>query len=186
MLGLDIMVDKKIIKKQTMKFNKRFANGDQNLILTPVYEIIEEGKQYYWQQKDIFNIILPIVELIKQKYSKVTDSELYGTNGLVSMLVPIQKAYNTIKNAGIQRIKMLPVLCVEDGSIDTDSVEEEGLAPGKVLVYRQGAEAPKTLNIDMVSETYLQQQEESIMRDFQAIVNAFMGRMEIKYGKISG
>lgn len=179
------IIDKKVIKNQTIKFNKRFANGEQYLTLTPSFDIIEEGKQFYWQQRDVFNIILPIIELIKQKYPKATNNELYGTSGLVNSLVPIQRAYNAIKNAGIERLKMYPTLIIEDGSIDIDALEEEGLAPGKIIVYRQGAQQPSTLKTDMVSETYLQQQEESIMRDFQAIVNAFMTRLEMKYAKVS-
>ena len=55
------MIDKKVIKNQTIKFNKRFANGEQYLTLTPSFDIIEEGKKFYWQQRDVFNIILPII-----------------------------------------------------------------------------------------------------------------------------
>ena len=185
MTGLTELIDSKIIKKNTMLFNRRFAEGEQYLKLSPTFEIIEEGKAFYWQERSVFNIVLPIVEMLKQKYPKITKNELYGVKGLVSMLVPIQRAYNAIKNAGIEKIKMTPVLVVEDGSIDIDNVEEEGLAPGKVLVYRQGAQQPNTLRVDTVSETFLQQQEESVMRDFQAIINAFMGKMELKYGVVT-
>ena len=185
MVGLTELIDSKIVKKNTMLFNRRFAEGEQYLKLSPTFEIIEEGKAFYWQERNVFNIILPIIEMLKQKYPKITKNELYGVKGLVSMLVPIQRAYNAIKNAGIEKIKMTPVLVVEDGSIDIDNVEEEGLAPGKILVYRQGAQQPSTLRVDTVSETFLQQQEESVMRDFQAIINAFMSKMELKYGVVT-
>lgn len=42
----------------------------------------------------------------------------------------------------------MKILCVEDGSIDTDAIEKEGLRDGKVLVYRQGATPPFILEID--------------------------------------
>jgi hypothetical protein len=74
----------------------------------------------------------------------VSDDELYGRNGLVSLLVPYQKQYNDIKNnmtAYCNRINYEP-LAVEDGSVDIDELEEEGLSPGKILVYRQGAQPP--------------------------------------------
>lgn len=185
MVGLTELIDSKIVKKNTMLFNRRFAEGEQYLKLSPTFEIIEEGKAFYWQERNVFNIILPIIEMLKQKYPKMTKNELYGVKGLVSMLVPIQRAYNAIKNAGIEKIKMTPITVVEDGSIDVDSLEEEGLAPGKILVYRQGAQQPSTLRVDTVSETFLQQQEESVMRDFQAIINAFMSKMELKYGVVT-
>ena len=35
-----------------------------------------------------------------------------------------------------------PILCVEDGSVDTDELSEEGLAPGKIIIYRQGSSCP--------------------------------------------
>ena len=35
---------------------------------------------------------------------------------------------------------------VEDGSIDIENIEDEGLAPGKIIVYRNGAKEPKFLN----------------------------------------
>lgn len=177
------MEEKKYLKSQTIKFHKQFAEGKQYLKLSIAGDIIEEPVQYFWQERSVFNIIMPIIEMIKQKYPKVTNNELYGQQGLVSMLVPIQRAYNVIKNAGIEKIKMLPTLVVEDGSVDIDNLEEEGLAPGKVLVYRQGAQQPNIMKVDTISETYLQQQEESMMRDFQAIINAFMNKMEVKYAK---
>ena len=37
------------------------------------------------------------------------------------------------------------VLMVEDGSVDTDNLEEEGLSPGKILVYRQGSVKPQLM-----------------------------------------
>ena len=144
MIGLTELGDSKNVKKNTMLFNRRFAEGEQYLKLSPTFEIIEEGKAFYWQERNVFNIILPIIEMLKQKYPKITKNELYGVKGLVSMLVPIQRAYNAIKNAGIEKIKMTPITVVEDGSIDVDSLEEEGLVPGKILVYRQGANTPTT------------------------------------------
>ena len=39
----------------------------------------------------------------------------------------------------------LPLMLVEDGSIDVDELSEEGLAPGKILVFRQNANAPQVI-----------------------------------------
>ena len=33
----------------------------------------------------------------------------------------------------------MKILCVEDGSVDLNALEEEPLRDGKILVYRQGA-----------------------------------------------
>lgn len=42
----------------------------------------------------------------------------------------------------------MKILCVEDGSVDIDNLEENGLQDGGILVYRQGAEKPYVLEID--------------------------------------
>lgn len=71
----------------------------------------------------------------------------YGTS-IVERAIPIQRAYNAVKNRKhefLNRIAM-GVLCVEDGSVDTENLETEGLCPGKILCYRQGSPAPRLLS----------------------------------------
>lgn len=42
----------------------------------------------------------------------------------------------------------MKILCIEDGSVDIDKLEQEGLKDGKILVYRQGSKPPYTLEFD--------------------------------------
>lgn len=42
----------------------------------------------------------------------------------------------------------MKILCVEDGSVDIDILESEGLKDGQILVYRQGARPPFVLSLD--------------------------------------
>lgn len=52
---------------------------------------------------------------------------------IVDRLIPVQRAYNAIKNRKhefLNRISM-GMIAVEDGSVDTDELTEDGLAPGK-------------------------------------------------------
>ena len=76
----------------------------------------------------------------------ILDIIIYGKDGLVDKLKPYQNQYNIIKNRMYDYIRRCSeaMVIVEDGSIDVDSLEEEGLAPGKILVYRQGANTPTT------------------------------------------
>ena len=41
----------------------------------------------------------------------------------------------------------MKILCVEDGSVDIDALENGELRDGKVLVYRQGSKPPFVLEI---------------------------------------
>lgn len=50
-------------------------------------------------------------------------------------------------------MEKINLLCVEDGSVDMDTLEE-GLHDGKVVVYRQGAKPPFVLEINKSSDVY--------------------------------
>lgn len=67
---------------------------------------------------------------------------------VIERCIPIQRAYNAIKNRKHEFMARLSagVLAVEDGSVDIDNIEEEGLAPGKILVYRNGSSIPKFID----------------------------------------
>lgn len=82
---------------------------------------------------------------IKQVSSKQIGS-FWGIS-VIERCIPLQRAYNAIKNKKHEFIERLAsgILTVEDGSVDVDNLENEGLAPGKILVYRNGASAPSFL-----------------------------------------
>lgn len=89
---------------------------------------------------------------------------------VVERIIPVQRAYNAVKNRKhefMNRIAM-GVLAVEDGSVDTDALEEEGLPPGKILVYRQGSALPVMLNAGQVPAEF-GREEEKLLNEFVMI-----------------
>ena len=88
----------------------------------------------------------------------------------IDRCIPIQRAYNAVKNRKHEFLNRLSmgVLAIEDGSIDTENLEEEGLSPGKVLVYRQGSSAPKLLSSGSVPMDF-QYEENQLMNEFLKI-----------------
>ena len=82
-------------------------------------------------------------------------------------MIPIQRAFNALKNREHEFLNRLTmgVLAVEDGSVDTEELLEEGLPPGKVLVYRQGATPPKMLGADSVPYDF-GAEEERLLDEF--------------------
>lgn len=64
---------------------------------------------------------------------------------VIDRVIPLQRAYNAVKNRKHEYLNRLSmgVVTVEDGSVDTDALIEDGLSPGKVLVYRQGSTPPR-------------------------------------------
>lgn len=95
--------------------------------------------------------------------------EFFGAS-IIERIIPVQRAYNTVKNRKhefMNRIAM-GVMAVEDGSIDTDNLEEEGLSPGKVLIYRQGSTPPIMLNAGQVPADF-HIEEERLLSEFVMI-----------------
>ncbi|MBE5730751.1 MAG: hypothetical protein E7350_02210 [Clostridiales bacterium] len=89
---------------------------------------------------------------------------------MVERCIPIQRAYNAVKNRKhefMNRIAM-GVLAVEDGSVDITNLEEEGLSPGKILVYRQGATPPMLLNPGSVP-TDFSYEEDKLLSEFISV-----------------
>ena len=60
------------------------------------------------------------------------------------------------------------VMTVEDGAVDTDDLSEEGLSPGKVLVYRQGFKAPEMMSENQLPPDF-KDEEEKLLNEFVII-----------------
>lgn len=97
----------------------------------------------------------------------LTMSGAFFGGSIVDRMIPVQRAFNAVKNRKHEFLNRLTmgVLAVEDGSVDTDELLEEGLPPGKVLVYRQGAAAPKMLGADSLPAEF-EKEEERLLDEF--------------------
>ncbi len=89
---------------------------------------------------------------------------------VVDRLIPLQRSYNAVKNRKhefLNRISMGTV-AVEDGSVDTDELIEDGLTPGKILIYRQGAKPPEMLTLGSVPAEF-SEEEQNLLREFAKV-----------------
>ncbi len=124
---------------------------------------------------------------IKQTCLSVPNS-FWGTC-IIERCIPVQRAYNAVKNRKhefLNRISM-GVLAVEDGSVDIENLEEEGLCPGKILVYRQGATQPKMLASEAIPTSF-ENEEDRLLDEFLNIsgVSDMLTNHSIRTGNISG
>lgn len=89
---------------------------------------------------------------------------------VIERLIPVQRAYNAVKNRKHEFLNRLSmgVLTVEDGSIDVDNLAEEGLSPGKILVYRQGSKAPEIMS-DSALPPDFDKEEDKLINEFVII-----------------
>lgn len=91
-------------------------------------------------------------------------------SSVVERLIPLQRAYNAVKNRKhefLNRISMGTV-AVEDGSVDTDELAEDGLTPGKIIVYRQGSKPPEMLTLGNVPSEF-SEEEGNILNEFSKV-----------------
>ena len=90
----------------------------------------------------------------------------FGTS-VVDRMIPLQRAYNAVRNRKHEFLNRLSmgVIAVEDGSVDAEELADEGLYPGKVLVYRQGSPKPDFLDCGKIPSEF-NEEEERIINEF--------------------
>lgn len=151
-----------IVIEKYVKPNEKYPNG--RLITIAGDKLVYDGE-------------LPYINGIDGKrefpFIRQICSEDIGSFWGVSMinrLIPIQRAFNAVKNRKHEYLNRLTlgVLSVEDGSVDIDNLEEEGLAPGKILVYRQGATPPEFLGGEQVPSDF-DKEEEKLLDEFSKL-----------------
>ncbi len=103
-------------------------------------------------------------------FVRQTSVELAGAffgASVVDRMIPLQRAYNAVRNRKHEFLNRLSagVIAVEDGSLDAEELAEDGLRPGKVLVYRQGATEPHFLDCGKLPAEFAEE-EERIANEF--------------------
>ena len=89
---------------------------------------------------------------------------------VIERLIPLQKSYNAIKNRKHEFINRLSmgILTCEDGSVDMENLEDDGLCPGKVLIYRQGSNPPKYMQNESLPYNFIAE-EKALLDEFATI-----------------
>ena len=101
---------------------------------------------------------------IKQVSSK--QLSCFWGSSIIERCIPLQKAYNSIKNKKHEFLTRLAtgVLTVEDGSVDVDNLENNGIEPGKIIIYRNGSTPPKFLDPGSIPEDF-EREEEKLLNE---------------------
>ena len=89
---------------------------------------------------------------------------------IVERCIPIQRAYNAVRNRKHEFLNRAAVgiLTCEEGTVDLEDLEENGLTPGKVIVYRQGASAPQMMFPGSLPNEFLHE-ENALLEEFNLI-----------------
>ena len=99
---------------------------------------------------------IPIVQIV----CKETAGQFFGRS-VIEELIPLQRAYNGCINRIHEYIKRIAIqsYVAQAGSIEVEEYEEQGVAPGAILVYKSGYQPPVpipngTLPRDVMEERY--------------------------------
>ena len=139
-----------------------FPNG--RLIIVAGKTLVYDGELPYINKEDNKRGF-PFIKQVSLKQPNC----FFGTS-VIERMIPIQRSYNAVKNRKHEYLNRLSmgILTVEDGSVDYDNLEEEGLCPGKVLVYRQGSNAPKIMDNGNIPSDF-KEEEEKLLSEFNSI-----------------
>jgi len=123
-----------------------------------------------------------------KQISNYMPGSFFGVS-VVDRLIPVQRAYNAVRNRKHEYFNrsVMNVLAVEDGSVDTDELEIEGLSPGKVLVYRQGSKIPEIMQNPKMNLGF-DEEEERLLQEFKTVsgVSDMMSDSSAQYSTMSG
>lgn len=110
--------------------SKHKPNG-QMIIIVGDKELVYYGDLPYSR--------IPIVQSVCIEVA----GQFFGKSA-IERLIPIQRAYNGCVNRIHEYIKHIAIgsYITEEGSIDIEEYEQNGQAPGAMLVYKQGSQAP--------------------------------------------
>lgn len=157
-----IKKDSVIILEKYVRPNVDYPNG--RLIVVAGEELIYDGELPYKNGNEGEREF----PFVMQKC--LSQPACFWGVSVVERIIPVQRAYNAVKNRKHEFMNRLSlgVLNVEDGSVDLDNLEEDGLCPGKVLVYRQGSKAPEFLSEEKLSGDFADE-EEKLINEFTRI-----------------
>ncbi len=160
--GKSTLSDAVIVIEKYEKPTKEFPNG--RLITVAGDKLLYYGELPYMNGKNKTRTY-PFIKQISQR----TAGCFFGSS-IIERLIPVQRAFNAVKNRKHEFLNRLSmsIMTVEDGAMDVDDLQEEGLSPGKVLVYRQGYNPPAIMgNMQMPGD--FADEEEKLLNEFVSI-----------------
>lgn len=98
---------------------------------------------------------------------KSLETEYFFGKSVIDRLIPLQRRYNSLKNRVKEYLNRATIgnLAYEEGSIDEDMYEDEGIAPGQMIPYKKGFNAPAFLSTPPLPATFTQEYTE-LKQDF--------------------
>ena len=161
-ISSNIKHDQVLVIEKYVAQSQDYPNG--RLIIVAGKTLVYDGELPFINRED-GKRGFPFVKQISVK----KPNQFFGTS-IIERLIPVQRSYNAVKNRKHEYLNRLSmgILTVEDGSVDCENLEEEGLCPGKILVYRQGSNAPKIMDNGNIPSDF-KEEEDKLLDEFRNI-----------------
>lgn len=134
------------------------------LLITAGDELVYEGELPYRNGPD-GSRVLPFV-----RQCAIPDPTGFFGMSVVQRCIPVQRAYNAVKNRKHEYLNRAAfgVVAVEEGAVDMQTLEQDGLCPGKILVYRAGATPPQMMPVGQLPNEFARE-ENQLLQEFEMI-----------------
>lgn len=75
----------------------------------------------------------------------IPDPAKFWGKSIIERAIPLQRRYNALRNRKAEYLNRVAIgqLWVEEGSVDMDDLEENGLSPGYIGTYNKGSQKPE-------------------------------------------
>lgn len=136
------------------KPSKHCPNGKMAIIV---------GKEHLIYYGDLPYDEIPIVQVMCKEAAG-----LFFGRSVIEELIPLQRAYNGCVNRIHEYIKRIAIqsYLVEEGSIDVDEYEENGVAPGEMMTYKQGYKPPAPMQNGQLPKEVMDERH-NLVRDME-------------------
>lgn len=125
--------------------------------------IIIVGTEHLIYYGDLPYEQIPIVQVV----CKETAGQFFGRS-VIEELIPLQRAYNGCINRIHEYIKRIAIqsYVAAEGSIDVDEYEENGVAPGQIMLYKQGQPPPAPMQNGNLPKEVMEERQ-NLIRDME-------------------
>lgn len=139
-----------------------FKNG--RLLIVAGDELVYEGELPY-KNGEGGKRELPFVRQVA-----LPDATGFFGISVIERCIPVQRAYNAVKNRKHEYLNRAAfgVVAVEEGAVDTQSLEQEGLCPGRILVYRAGSNPPQMMPVGQLPNEFARE-EIQLLQEFEMV-----------------
>jgi len=132
--------DSEVVKEYYENVTKKYPNG--RLIIVAGETLLYEGELPF-KVGEQGKVGIPFVKQVCVE----NPGYFWGTS-IIERCIPIQRAYNAVKNRKHEYLNRIAIgaYSVENGALDADELQEDGISPGKIVMVERGFNPPRPID----------------------------------------